>query len=59
MPAGNAHAQAFAAIEVIVLWLLLAVIAIIAGVKGVMPVPAVIAAVFLNPRFRLCDDGNA
>jgi len=48
-PAGNAYAQAFGAIEVFVLWLLLAVIAIIAGVKGVMPVPAVFAAVFLIP----------
>ena len=47
--AGNAYAQAFGAIEVIALWLLLAVIAIIAGVKGVMPVPAVLAAVLLVP----------
>jgi hypothetical protein len=47
--AGNAYAQAFGAIEVIVLWLLLAVIALIAGVKGRMPVPAVFAAVFLIP----------
>ena len=47
--AGNAYAQAFGAIEVIALWLLLAVITLMAGVKGVMPVPAVLAAVLLIP----------
>jgi hypothetical protein len=47
--AGNAYAQAFGAIEVTILWLLLAVITIIAGVKGVMPVPAGLAAVLLIP----------
>ena len=47
--AGNALTQAFGAIEVIVLWLLLAVIVLIAGVKGGMPVPAVFAAVLLVP----------
>lgn len=47
--AGNAYAQAFGAIEVIVLWLLLAVIALVAGIKGVMPVPAVFAAMLLIP----------
>jgi len=34
--AGNAHAQAYAAIEIFILWGLLAVIAIIAGVKSAM-----------------------
>jgi len=47
--AGNAYAQAFGAIEIILLWLLLAVLMMIAGVKGEMPVPAVIAAVVLVP----------
>ena len=47
--AGNAYAQAFGAIEVIALWLLLAVLGLMAGVKGTMPVPAVFAAVLLVP----------
>ncbi len=47
--AGNAYAQACGAIEVILLWLLLAVITLIAGVVGSMPVPAVFAAFFLIP----------
>jgi hypothetical protein len=34
--AGNAYAQAYAAIEIFILWGLLAVIAIIAGVKSAM-----------------------
>jgi hypothetical protein len=47
--AGNALDAAFTAIELIVLWGLLAVITIIAGVAGRMPVPAVFAAFFLIP----------
>ena len=35
-PAGNALAQAFGALEIIVLWGLLAVLAILAGIKGAM-----------------------
>ncbi len=47
--AGNAYAQAYAAIEIIVLWGLLAVIAIIAFVKGAMPRLAALAALILIP----------
>lgn len=47
--AGNAYAQAFGAIEVFILWSLLAIMTIIAGVKGDMPQPAVFAAVLLIP----------
>lgn len=47
--AGNAYAQAFGAIEIIVLWLLLAVLAIIAWAKGDMPAWTVIAAAILVP----------
>ena len=47
--AGNAYAQAYAAIEIFILWGLLAVIAIIAGVKGAMARPAVLAAAILIP----------
>jgi len=47
--AGNAYAQAFGAIEIIVLWLLLALLAIIAWAKGDMPVWTVIAAAILVP----------
>ncbi|MGB9298086.1 MAG: hypothetical protein WCB52_17990, partial [Pseudolabrys sp.] len=46
---GNAYAQAFGAIEIIVLWLLLAVLAIIAWAKGDMPAWTVIAAAILVP----------
>jgi hypothetical protein len=44
-PAGNGMAQGFAAIEMIVLWLLLAVLVLIAAVKGSLPIAVVIAAV--------------
>jgi len=47
--AGNAYAQAYAAIEIFILWGLLAVIAIIAAVKGAMAWPAMLAAAILIP----------
>ena len=47
--AGNGYAQAYAAIEIIVLWGLLALIALIAGVKGAMAWPSAIAAAILIP----------
>ena len=47
--AGNGYAQAYAAVEIIVLWLLLAVIALIAGVKGGIAWPSAIAAAILIP----------
>ncbi|HEX5210903.1 MAG TPA: hypothetical protein VFW22_04125 [Pseudolabrys sp.] len=47
--AGNGYAQAFAAIEIVVLWSLLALIALIAGVKGAMAWPSAIAATILIP----------
>ena len=40
--AGNAYAQAYAALAVIVLWLLLVALGIIAVLKGVMPRPAAV-----------------
>jgi hypothetical protein len=47
--AGNGYAQAYGAIEIIFLWGLLAVLTLIAGLKGAIPVPVVLAAVFLIP----------
>src|SRR5947207_3591552 len=47
--AGNAYARAFGAIEVVVLWLLLAILLIVAGIKGAIPAPAIIAAAILVP----------
>ncbi len=47
--AGNACSQAFAAIELVVLWGLLIVITILAGVAGDMPRGAIVAAFFLVP----------
>jgi hypothetical protein len=47
--AGNAYAQAYAAIEIIILWGLLALIALIAGVKGAIAWPSAIAAAILIP----------
>ncbi|HEY1473047.1 MAG TPA: hypothetical protein VGF53_03080 [Pseudolabrys sp.] len=47
--AGNGYAQAFAAIEIFILWGLLAVITLIAGINGQMTVPAVMAAALLIP----------
>jgi len=47
--AGNALAQAYAAIAIIVLWVLLAVLTLISFFKGAMPAPAAIAALILIP----------
>jgi hypothetical protein len=47
--AGNAYTQAYAAIDLIIVWGLLAVITIIAAVKCQMAAPAVLAAVVLIP----------
>jgi hypothetical protein len=47
--AGNAMAQAFTAIAIIVLWMLLAVIVSIGWLKGEMPAPAAVAALILIP----------
>ena len=47
--AGNGYAQAYAAIEIVILWGLLALIALIAGVKGAMAWPSAIAAALLIP----------
>jgi len=47
--AGNAYSQAYTAIALIALWLLLAVIALVAFVKGGMPPPAAMLALVLIP----------
>jgi hypothetical protein len=47
--AGNALGEAFAAIEIIVVWTLLAALLIVCGVAGRMPWPAALAAVVLLP----------
>jgi hypothetical protein len=47
--AGNAYAQAYAAIEIFILWGLLAVIAILAWAKGAVAWPAALAAAILIP----------
>jgi hypothetical protein len=47
--AGNAHAQAYGAIEIIFLWVLLAILMLIAFLKGEIPKPALAAAVVLVP----------
>ncbi len=47
--AGNALAQAYCAIAIILLWVLLAVLTLIAFFKGAMPTPAAIAALILVP----------
>ena len=47
--AGNGYAQAYAAIDLFIVWGLLAIIAIIAGVNGDMGVPSVLAATVLTP----------
>ncbi len=46
---GNGLSRAFAAIGLVVLWVLLAVLLLIAAVKGVMPPAAVLAAFVLLP----------
>jgi hypothetical protein len=48
-PAGNALAQAYAAVEIVVLWALLSVLMIIAVVGGAMSRPATLAAFILVP----------
>ena len=48
-PAGNALAQAFGALEIIVLWGLLAVLALLAATKGAMPRAAALAIIILIP----------
>ena len=48
-PAGDAIGRAYAAIEIIALWLLLMVMTVIAGVKGAAPRPAVVAALASFP----------
>jgi hypothetical protein len=47
--AGNGLAQAFTAIEIIILWVLLAILMIIAAVNGPMPALAGFAALLLVP----------
>lgn len=47
--AGNGLAQAFAAIELFVLWALLAILTIVAAIKGAMPPVAKLAALVLVP----------
>jgi len=47
--AGNGYAQAYAAIEIFLLWGLLALITLIAGVKGAVAWPSVTAAAILIP----------
>lgn len=48
-PAGNAYAQAYAAVEIIFLWLLLGGVTLIAFFKGDMPRPAAVFAFLLVP----------
>jgi hypothetical protein len=47
--AGNAFAQAYAAIAVILLWLLVIALAVVAALKGAMPRVAMVAAFILLP----------
>jgi hypothetical protein len=47
--AGNGYAQAYAAIELFILWGLLALVTLIAGVNGQMAVLAMLAAAILIP----------
>src|SRR5688500_6948155 len=51
--AGNGLAQAYAAIQMIVLWLLLMVLTILAGATGVAPRAAKIAALVIVPASGL------
>ena len=48
--AGNAMAQAYSAIEIIVLWLLLAILTVIAAIKGAIPLRAGAPAMTLSRR---------
>jgi hypothetical protein len=47
--AGNGLAQAYGAVEIAILWALLAVLAIVAVAKGAVPGPAALAALILIP----------
>src|SRR5580704_8433118 len=47
--AGNGTGEAYAAIQIIILWLLLTSMVIIAGVKGAAPRPAIVAALVIVP----------
>lgn len=47
--AGNGMAQGFTALEIILLWILLAILLLVTGVSGRMPWPATVAAVVLLP----------
>jgi hypothetical protein len=47
--AGNGMAQGFTALEIILLWVLLAILLLVTGVAGRMPWPAAVAAVVLLP----------
>ncbi len=47
--AGNALSQAFGAIEIVILWVLLAILMIVAVVQGTVPWPAAITAAILVP----------
>lgn len=51
--AGNGYAQAFGAIEIILLWILLSALTLIAFVKGDMAKPAAVAALVLVPASGL------
>jgi hypothetical protein len=51
--AGNGLAQAYAAIQMIVLWLLLTVLTILAGAKGAAPRAATVAALVIVPASGL------
>ena len=55
--AGNAYAQAYAAIEIIFLWILLSAIVLIAFFKGAMPTPAAVVALILVPASGLVAFG--
>jgi hypothetical protein len=47
--AGNGIAEAYAAIQIIVLWLLLTIMTVIASLKGAAPKPAMVAALVIVP----------
>src|SRR5260370_9786135 len=47
--AGNGIAEAYAAIQLIALWLLLTIMTVIASAKGAAPKPATVAALVIVP----------
>jgi hypothetical protein len=47
--AGNGIGEAYAAIQIIVLWLLLTIMTIVASLKGAAPRPAIVAALVIVP----------